>query len=321
MSNALKALLAVVAFAAVGATHAQAYPDRPIKLIITYPAGGSTDTVGRVVGGKLAEVLGQPVVIDNKGGASGTLGASIAAKSPADGYTLMLAAGAHALAESVIANLQYSLARDFVPVALVAQSGYLLVANPSVPANSVSELVALAKSRPGKLNFASTGVGSTPHLAMALFNSLTDTTMANIPYKGDTPAIADLIGGQVDVGFVGTSSVSPHVASGKLKALAVSTEKRTAAAPQLPTVAEAGVKGYEFSTWWGIVAPAGTPRAVIALLNKEFNAGLASPELRKLLNSRGADVAGGTPEAFAKVIRADFAKWAKVVKESGAKVD
>ncbi len=319
MSNALKALLAVVAFAAVGATHAQAYPDRPIKLIITYPAGGSTDTVGRVVGGKLAEVLGQPVVIDNKGGASGTLGASIAAKSPADGYTLMLAAGAHALAESVIANLQYSLARDFVPVALVAQSGYLLVANPSVPANSVSELVALAKSRPGKLNFASTGVGSTPHLAMALFNSLTDTTMANIPYKGDTPAIADLIGGQVDVGFVGTSSVSPHVASGKLKALAVSTEKRTAAAPQLPTVAEAGVKGYEFSTWWGIVAPAGTPRAVVDKLSSALEQVVASPEVKERFKGLGVDAVYMRSDVFAPYLKGSIEKYATIAKGADVK--
>jgi tripartite-type tricarboxylate transporter receptor subunit TctC len=319
MRSALKALLGGLALAAFGAAHAQAYPDRPIKLIITYPAGGSTDTVGRVVGGKLSELLGQPVVIDNKGGASGTLGASIAAKSPPDGYTLMLAAGAHALAESVIANLQYNLARDFVPVALVAQSGYLLVLNPAIPANSVSELITLAKSRPGKLNFASTGVGSTPHLAMALFNSLTDTKMTNIPYKGDTPAIADLIGGQVDVGFVGTSSVSPHVASGKLKALAVSTEKRTSAAPQLPTVAEAGVKDYEFSTWWGIVAPAGTPRAVVEKLSDALEKVVASPDVKERFKGLGIDAVYMRSDAFAPYLKGSIEKYATIAKGAGVK--
>ncbi len=319
MRYALKVLLAGVAFAVCTASQAQGYPDRPIKLIITYPAGGSTDTVGRVVGGKLAELLGQPVVIDNKGGASGTLGAAIAAKSPPDGYTLMLAAGAHALAESVIANLQYNLARDFVPVSLVAQSGYLLVLNPSIPANSVSELVALAKSKPGKLNFASTGVGSTPHLAMALFNSLTDTKMTNIPYKGDTPAIADLIGGQVDVGFVGTSSVSPHVASGKLKALAVSTDKRTAAAPQLPTVAEAGVKGYEFSTWWGIVAPAGTPRAVVDKLSDALEKVVASPDVKERFKGLGIDAVYMKSDAFVPYLKGSIEKYATIAKGAGVK--
>jgi len=319
MRYALKVLLAGVAFAVCTASQAQGYPDRPIKLIITYPAGGSTDTVGRVVGGKLAELLGQPVVIDNKGGASGTLGAAIAAKSPPDGYTLMLAAGAHALAESVIANLQYNLARDFVPVSLVAQSGYLLVLNPSIPANSVSELVALAKSKPGKLNFASTGVGSTPHLAMALFNSLTDTKMTNISYKGDTPAIADLIGGQVDVGFVGTSSVSPHVASGKLKALAVSTDKRTAAAPQLPTVAEAGVKGYEFSTWWGIVAPAGTPRAVVDKLSDALEKVVASPDVKERFKGLGIDAVYMKSDAFVPYLKGSIEKYATIAKGAGVK--
>jgi len=319
MRYAFTTLLAVFALASFSAAHAQAYPDRPIKLIITYPAGGSTDTVGRVVGSKLSELLGQPVVVDNKGGASGTLGASIAAKSPPDGYTLMLAAGAHALAESVIANLQYNLARDFVPVALVAQSGYLLVLNPAVPANSVSELIALAKSKPGKLNFASTGVGSTPHLAMALFNSLTDTTMTNIPYKGDTPAIADLIGGQVDVAFIGTSSVSPHVASGKVKALGVSTDKRTSAAPQVPTVAEAGVKGYEFSTWWGIVAPAGTPRAIVEKLSSALEKVVASPDVKKRFEGLGVDAVYMKANEFAPYLKASIDKYATIAKGAGVK--
>ena len=319
MRYALKALLGALALAAFGAAHAQAYPDRPIKLIIPYPAGGSTDTVGRVVGGKLSELIGQPVVIDNRGGASGTLGMSIAAKAAPDGYTLVLAAGAQALAESVIANLQYNLARDFAPVGLVARSGYLLVINPAVPANSVGELVALAKSKPGKLNFASTGVGSTPHLAMALFNSLTDTKMANIPYKGDTPAIADLIGGQVDVAFVGTSSVSPHVASGKLKALAVSTDRRTSAAPQVPTVAEAGVKGYEFSTWWGIVAPAGTPREVVDKLSNALAKVVASPDVKERFTSLGIDAAYSKPDEFGPFIKASIEKYATIARGAGVK--
>ena len=206
-----------------------------------------------------------------------------------------------------------------MPVSLVAQSGYLLVLNPSIPANSVSELVALAKSKPGKLNFASTGVGSTPHLAMALFNSLTDTKMMNIPYKGDTPAIADLIGGQVDVGFVGTSSVSPHVASGKLKALAVSTDKRTAAAPQLPTVAEAGVKGYEFSTWWGIVAPAGTPRAVVDKLSDALEKVVASPDVKERFKGLGIDAVYMKSDVFVPYLKGSIEKYATIAKGAGVK--
>lgn len=319
VKHALKALLATIALAAFGVAHAQTYPDHTVKLIIPYPAGGSTDTVGRIVGGKLSELIGQAVVIDNRGGASGTLGAGLAARAAPDGYTLLLAAGAQALAETVIANLSYSLVRDFAPVGLVARSGYLLVVNPALPVNSVSELIALAKSKPGKLNFASTGVGSTPHLAMALFNSLTDTKMTNIPYKGDTPAIADLMGGQVDVAFIGTSSVLPHVVSGKVRALAVSTDKRTSAAPQIPTVAEAGVKGYEFSTWWGVVAPTGTSPEIVDKLASALAKVTTSQEAKERFTKLGIDAAYAGPAEFGALIKASVEQYATIAKGAGVK--
>jgi tripartite-type tricarboxylate transporter receptor subunit TctC len=303
----------------LGTAHADAYPDRPIKLIVPYPAGGSTDTVGRAIGAKLGEQLGQSVVIENKAGASGTIGAAIAAKSAPDGYTLLLAAGAHAVDEIIIPNLPYNLVRDFAPVSLVAKSGYLLVLNPSLPVNSVPELIALAKSKPGKLNFASTGKGSTPQLAALLFASMTDTKMTDIPYKGDSPALVDLVGGRVELAFMGISSASPHVKAGKLKALAVTTTNRTSAEPQLPTVAEAGVKGYEFSTWWGVVAPAGTPPDVVDKLSKALAKVVADPELKERFTGLGVDAEYLPPTQFGPFIQASIEKYAEIARTAGIK--
>jgi tripartite-type tricarboxylate transporter receptor subunit TctC len=321
MLSGSKALLAALALAALGTAHAAGYPDRPIKLIVPYPAGGSTDTVGRAIGAKLGEQLGQSVVIENKAGASGTIGAALAAKAPADGYTLLLAAGAHAVDEIIIPDLPYNLVRDFAPVALVAKSGYLLVVNPSVPVNSVPDLIALARSKPGKLNFASTGKGSTPQLAALLFCSMTDTKMTDIPYKGDSPAIVDLIGGRVEVAFLGISSASPNVKAGKLKALAVTTSNRTTAEPQLPTVAEAGVKDYEFSTWWGIVAPAGTPPEIVDKLSKALVKVVADRELKERFSGLGVDAEYLPPAEFGPFIKASIEKYGAIAKKAGIKPD
>jgi tripartite-type tricarboxylate transporter receptor subunit TctC len=319
MRSGFKGLLAVLALAALGTAHAETYPDRPIKLIVPYPAGGSTDTVGRAIGAKLGEVLGQSVVIENRAGASGTIGAAVAAKSPPDGYTLLLAAGAHAVDEIIIPNLPYNLVRDFAPVSLVAKSGYLLVVNQSVPANSVAELVALAKAKPGKLNFASTGLGSTPQLAALLFCSMTDTKMTDIPYKGDAPALVDLVGGRVELAFMGISSASPNVKAGKLRALAVTTSKRTAAEPQLPTVEEAGVKGYEFSTWWGIVVPAGTPPDIVDKLSKALVKVVADRDLKERFTGLGVDAEYLPPAEFGPFIKASIDKYATIAKKAGIK--
>lgn len=319
MRSGFKGLLAVLALAALGTAHAESYPDRPIKLIVPYPAGGSTDTVGRAIGAKLGEVLGQSVVIENRAGASGTIGAAVAAKSAPDGYTLLLAAGAHAVDEIIIPNLPYNLVRDFAPVSLVAKSGYLLVVNQSVPANSVAELVALAKAKPGKLNFASTGLGSTPQLAALLFCSMTDTKMTDIPYKGDAPALVDLVGGRVELAFMGISSASPNVKAGKLRALAVTTSKRTAAEPQLPTVAEAGVKDYEFSTWWGIVVPAGTPPDIVDKLSKALVKVVADHDLKERFTGLGVDAEYLPPAEFGPFIKASIDKYATIAKKAGIK--
>jgi tripartite-type tricarboxylate transporter receptor subunit TctC len=319
MQSRVKILFAAFACTVLGLAHAQSYPDKPIKLIVPYPAGGSTDIVGRTIGQKLSEQLGQPVVIDNRAGASGTIGAGVAAKSPADGYTLLLAAGAHAVGEVLNANLSYNLVRDFDAVSLVAKSGYLLVLGPSVPANSVSELISLAKSKPGKLNFASTGQGSTPQLAALLFCSMTDTKMTDIPYKGDAPALVDLVGGRVDIAFMGISSASPNVKAGKLKALAVTTSKRTPAEPQLPTVAEAGVKGYEFSTWWGVVVPTGTPPEIVDKLAKALAKVVADPQVKERFTPLGVDAEYLPPAEFGPFIKGSIEKYAAIANKAGLK--
>jgi tripartite-type tricarboxylate transporter receptor subunit TctC len=319
MTRTLKTLLALLALTAFGAARAAGYPERTITLVVTYPAGGSTDTVGRLIAERLGKELGQTVIVENKGGAGGTIGAGAAARSAPDGYTLMLAAGAHAVAETIILKRTYDLARDFAPVALVARSGYLLVVNPAMPVNSAAELIALAKSKPGKLNYASTGNGSTPQLAAELFSSLSGAKLTEIPYKGDSPAIADLIGGQVDVAFMGISSAWPQVAGGKLKALAVSTKTRFSGDPQLPTVEEAGVKGYEFSTWWGVVAPAATPAAVIDKLSQALAKIVASPELKKRFFDLGIDAEYMGPAEFGPFIKGSIQQYASIAKGAGIK--
>ncbi len=309
--------ITALALNAFGTVQAQTYPTKPPKLVISYPAGGSTDIVGRTVGAKLADIIGKSIVIDNRGGASGTIGAALVAKAPPDGYTLLLAAGAHALGMSIFLSLPYDLAKDFAPVSLVARSGYLLVLHPTVPAKTVKELVAIAKASPGKLNYASTGHGSTPHLAAELFISLTDAKMTNISYKGDTPAINDLLGGHVDLAFIGISGVAPHVVAGKLRALAVTTAQRISAMPELPTLAEAGVKGYEFGTWWGLVAPAGTPREIINLLARAAQKAATYPGLKDRFRSLGIDAASSVPDEFGAFIRAEIEKYARIAKGAG----
>jgi tripartite-type tricarboxylate transporter receptor subunit TctC len=301
--------------------YAEGYPSKPIRIIVPYPPGGFNDTLARTLGQKLTEKWGQPVIVDNRPGGGTTIGTNLAAKSAPDGYTLLIVSFAFAANPALFASLPYDSARDFSPIVLAASTPNLLVVNPGLPVKSVKELIALAKSKPGKLNYASAGNGSSNHLSMELFKSLTGVDVVHIPYKGSAPAVTDLIGGQVDVMFDNVPNVLPQVKAGKLRALAVSTKERSAFIKELPAVAEAGVSGFDVSVWFGVVAPAGTPQPVIAKLNAEINGILKLPEIRQSFNNQGVETAGGTSGEFSSFIAAQTTKWAKVVKDSGAKAE
>jgi tripartite-type tricarboxylate transporter receptor subunit TctC len=315
---ALAALLALSASCA----WAQEYPTKPIRLVVPFPAGGTTDILAREVGQYLSVSLGQPVVVDNRPGAGGNIGADLVAKSPPDGYTLLMGTvGTHAINASLYAKIPYDHVKDFAPVILVAGVPNVLVVNPSVPVNSVQELIAYAKANPGKLNFASSGAGTSIHLSGELFKVMAGVKMTHVPYKGSAPALQDLLGGQVQLMFDNLPPSLPQIKGGKLRALAVTSTTRAPALPDVPTIAESGLPGFEASSWFGILAPAGTPPAIIAKVNAEVDKWLASPEGKEKLVAIGANAGGGSPEDFARHIQAETAKWAKVVKDSGAKVD
>ncbi|MEP7330414.1 MAG: tripartite tricarboxylate transporter substrate binding protein [Betaproteobacteria bacterium] len=298
------------------------YPSKPIRLVVPFPAGGTTDILARAAAQKLTVSTGQPVVVDNRPGAGGNIGAELVAKAAPDGYTLLMGTvGTHAINPSLYARMPYDHQRDFAPVILVAGVPNVLVINPAVPANSVQELIAYGKANPGKLNFASSGSGTSIHLAGELFKTMSGVQMTHIPYKGSSPAIADLLRGQVQIMFDNLPSALPQIKAGKLKALAVTSAQRAPALPDVPTIAEAGLPGFEATSWFGILAPAGTPKDVIAKLNTEVAKWLATPEARDKLAAQGANAAGTSPEDFARHIAAETIKWQKVVKESGAKVD
>ncbi len=299
---------------------AQPYPDRPIRLIVGFPPGGAADILGRIAAQRLTGTLGQQVVVDNRGGAGGLIATEIAARTAPDGYTLLFTSIPHVINPHLYKKVAYDAIKDFTPVVQFVAVPLMMASNVSFPVKSVTDLVVVAKAKPGQVNFASSGGGSSSHLAMELFMSLTSTRVNHIPYKGTGPLITDLIAGQVSVTIASAVPLSPQVKIGKLRGLAVTSPKRSPSFPDLPAIAET-VPGYEVVNWFGIVAPAGTSRAIVTRINKDFNDALASPRLRELLAAQGADAVGGTPEDFAKIIRADFAKWAKVVKESGAKVD
>ena len=312
------ALLSILA----GAVLAQAYPVKPVRMVVPFPAGGATDIVGRLVAQKLSEAWGQQVIVDNRGGAGGTIGSDIAAKSAADGYTMLVATSStHAIAPSLYSKLSYDPVRDFAPVTLIASATILLAAHPSVPARNVRELIALAKRQPQALSFASSGNGGISHLIGEQFKSMAGIQMLHVPYKGDTPALIDLVSGQVSLMFGTAVSFLPYVQSGRLRALAVTNPKRSPSAPDISTVAESGLPGFEALQWFGIFVPAGTSKDIVARLNGEIVKTLRLTDVRERLSSLGADVVGNTPEQFAAFQKADAAKWAKVVKESGAKID
>jgi len=318
-AHALVAALIVVA--APLASGQAAYPTKPVRLVVPFPAGGTTDLLARAAAQKLSDAWGQQVIVDNRPGAAGNIGAELVAKSAPDGYTLLMGTvGTHAINASLYAKMPYDHVKDFTPVILVAGVPNVLVVNPQVPVNSVPELIAYAKANPGKLNFASSGSGTSIHLSGELFKTMTGVQMTHVPYKGSAPALTDLIGGQVQLMFDNLPSSLAFIKAGKLRAIAVTSSTRSAALPDIPTVADT-VPGFEASSWFGILAPAGTPRDIVMKINGETAKWLASPDAKEKLAAQGANVASGTPEDFAKHIQAETAKWAKVVKESGAKVD
>jgi tripartite-type tricarboxylate transporter receptor subunit TctC len=318
----LAKIFAVLLCASASLALAQDYPSKPVRMVVPFPPGGTTDILARAVGQKLSESWGQQVVIDNRGGAGGNIGTDIVAKSPADGYTLLMGTvGTHAINASLYGKLPFDPIKDFAPVTLVASVPNVLVVNSTVDAKSVKELIALAKSKPGQLAFASSGNGTSIHLAGELFKSMTGTAMLHIPYKGSAPAIAELLGGQTNMMFDNLPSAMPHIKSGRLRALAVTSVRRSPALPDIPTIAETGISGYEASSWFGVLAPAGTPKDVVAKIQGDIAKALNAPEIKERLSGQGAEPVGNTPEQFAEHIKAESAKWAKVVKDSGAKVD
>ncbi|MDQ2962836.1 MAG: tripartite tricarboxylate transporter substrate binding protein [Pseudomonadota bacterium] len=317
-----RAALAVVLAVGASGAWAQAYPTQPIRLVVPFPAGGTTDILAREVGQRLSLTLGQPVVIDNRPGAAGNIGSDLVAKSAPDGYTLLMCTvNTHAINPNLYAKLPYDHVKDFAPVILVAGVPNVLEVTPALPVNSVTDLIKLAKEKPGQINFASSGSGTSIHLSGELFKTMAGVDMTHVPYKGSAPAITDLMGGQVQVMFDNLPSSLQQIKAGKLRAIAVTSAKRAPALPDVPTIAESGLPGFEATSWFGIVAPAGTPAAIVARINADVNQWLQSPDVKEKLLLQGAAAAGGTPEQFAAHIRAETEKWAKVVKASGAKVD
>jgi tripartite-type tricarboxylate transporter receptor subunit TctC len=310
----------LLAFLFCAQAYAQNFPTRPIRVVVTSPAGGSNDIINRTLAAKLTEYLGQPVVIDNKPGASGFVAAESVAKAAPDGHTLLAATEATLVTNPLFfAKVPYDAQRDFTPVTIAVEIDYVLLVHPSVPARSVHELIALAKAQPGRLNYASSGNGSSFHLGMELFKRLAGVDMVHVPFKGSALSVNAMLAGEVQVMLNGTVNGLPLAKSGKLRALAVTGAKRSPLAPELPTVAESGLPGYEMSGWFGTVAPAGTPAAVIARLNAEYVRALHAPEVRTRLEGFGLDIVGDSPEDMARRMREDGRRLARVIRESGAK--
>jgi tripartite-type tricarboxylate transporter receptor subunit TctC len=301
---------------------AQAYPNRPVRLIVPYPPGGGNDTLARLFGQKLTESWGQQIVVDNRPGAGTIIGAQLAARALPDGYTLLLSSIAtHAVAPNLYRNAGYDPVRDFSPVTLLAIAPTVLCVNPSVPARSVQELLALARAKPGELKFASGGNGSPPHMAGEIFASMTGIKLLHVPYKGGGPAIAGLIGGETTMMFDTAASILPHVRGGKLRALAIARSARLPEYPELPTFVEAGIKGYEVDAWYSVHAPAGVPKEIVAKVNRELVRILGLPDIKERLKALGSEGVGNSPEEFAKFVRAESNKYAKAIREAGIKVE
>jgi tripartite-type tricarboxylate transporter receptor subunit TctC len=317
-----------VAFAALallasfpGAPLAQDYPSRPVRLVVPFSPGAGTDAISRILAQKMSESLGQQIVVDNRPGAGGTIGTEIVAKATPDGYTLLFSPASFAINPGLYRKLSFDTEKDFVPISVVASLPVVLAVEASVPARSVAELVALAKARPGQLTIASAGNGTVFHLTAEMFKQAAGIDLVHVPFKGGAPAIAALVGGQVNMAFETSLTVQPHVKSGRLRALAVASARRAAVLSDVPTLAEAGYPGILAENWYGMYVPAGTPRDISARLYAELTRAVASPDVREKLGAQGAEIRENTPEQSAAFVKAEMAKWAKVIKDSGAKID
>lgn len=299
---------------------AQTYPSKPIRLIVPFAPGGGTDILARLIGHKLTESMGQQVIVDNRAGAGGNIGAELAAKAARDGHTILMVSASYAV-NATLYKLAFDPLKDLSPVTQVASVPFVLVAHPSLPANNVKVLIALARSRPGQLNYASSGNGSAPHLAGALFTLMTNTRMVHVPYKGGAPALADVLSGQVELLFSTVIQGLPQIKSGKLKPIAVGSMKRSASLPQVPTIDESGVPGYDVTNWFGVLAPAGTAQPILAALNREIVRHLQSADLTQRLAAEGAEPVGGSPTEFGQLIRNDIEKFTRVVQAAGIKIN
>jgi tripartite-type tricarboxylate transporter receptor subunit TctC len=317
----LRVIVTAIAIATSGGASAQSFPAKPIRLIVPFPPGGGTDVVSRMLGQKLTELWGQQLIIDNRPGASMMIGHELGAKAPPDGYTLVMSSNNHTINPSVYKTIPYDTVKDFAPVTLVGRSPLVLVVHPSLPVRSTKELIALAKSKKGVLTYASSGSGGPLHMAGELFKLRAGVDMTHVPYKGSGPAETDLVGGHVQVLFAGPVSASGHIKAGKMKPLAVSSLKRSQTFPNLPTISEEALPGYEAGIWWGLLAPAATPPEVINKLHADFVKVLQMPDTQQKLLSQGGEPVGSTPAEFQKMIVTEIAQWAKVVKAAGIKAD
>lgn len=312
---------AMLLLAGGDAVAAESYPDKPVLMVVAFTPGGALDSIARLVAQKLSDSVRQPVIVENRPGAGGLTGTATVAKAPADGYTLLMASGSNAVNVALYPNAAHHFGRDFYPVSQVVSNAYLMVANPSLPVSTVKGVISLARARPGELNFVSSGNGSLPHMAGELFKSMTGVNMLHIPYRGAVAAVVDLIAGRVELMFNGVPILLPHVKSGKLKALAVTTLQRASVLPDIPTVNESGVTNYDVNGWYGVVAPARTPAAVVGRLNQEIVRILSAPDVRETLKGGGADPVGNSPEQFAAVIRADIDKWVTLARSANIKIE
>ena len=317
----MKKLLALALFAISTLAHAQQYPTRPIKIIVPFGPGGFTDVAARILQKELAPAIGQPIVIENKPGAGSTIGTSEVANAQPDGYTLVMISTTHVISPHLYKQMPYDPIKDFTPVMKLAEGPYVLVVHPSLPARNVQELIALARARPNSIDYASSGNGSSQHLVGALFVTMADAPLSHVPYKGSSQAMNDVLGGIVKVSFVGVPNALPNLQAGKIRALAVSTRKRYAELPNVPTLDEAGVRGFDATIWLGLLAPPNTPRDIVNKLNASITRILSTAEAKKLMASAGVDVATSTPEEFAALMQAELDRWGKVVRETGATVN
>ena len=315
------AVMAAIAANPAAAASVDGYPTKPIRLIVGFAPGGGADTTARAIGNKLGDLVGQQIIVDNRPGASGNIATELVARAAPDGYTILMGTIAALAINPTLyrGKLPFDPLRDLAPIIQAVDSTNILSLHPSVPANSVKELIALAKTK--QLNYGSTGVGGAAHLAAELFNTMAGTKMTHVPYKGGAPVMIDLIGGQIQVVFATAATAVPQIKSGKIKGLAVTTAKRSSMMPNLPTIAEAGLPGYESNNWYGLLAPAKTPRPIIMRLNQEITKVLAMPDVKEFLHNQGLDAAPGTPEQFGAYIKSETAKWAKVVKDAGMHAD